>query len=187
MIGRRFNETRRQRDRVLVRFSVLPDDSAAQPSLPAGDLGQGDAAELHDHVAGSAGPAARHRGRQGEAGAGGEEERTHRGKCGQQEETQRDRGRNSSRPVDVGGIRLSDKPALPSLILFNQLVFFRGFSDFSSLDHVYLLCPVLSVQCFDIWLGDRKCIRPVRNLAPAIPKDSLFGDLRGFGLTGIDD
>lgn len=75
MLGRRLSETGRQRDRVLARLSVLHDNSTAQPSLFAGDIRQSDSAQLHDHSTGTAGPATRHCGCQGEAGARREEER----------------------------------------------------------------------------------------------------------------
>ena len=66
-------------------------------------LPSGHSPELHDHAPGAGGPAAGHRGSQGEARAGGEEEPAHRGVCDQQETAERNRRQDPGGPVLLTG------------------------------------------------------------------------------------
>ena len=100
---------------VLARLPVLHHDAAAQPALPAGDLGQGDAGEFHDHAARPGGPAARHRRRQGKARAGGEEERADpRERCQQETGKHIERGTASERYIEKYSISSERKGRMMS-------------------------------------------------------------------------
>ena len=103
-VGRRaLDQARRLGRRVQQELQVLHHDQAAQPALPARGLGQGDAAQLHDHARGARGPDARHRGRQGAPRArGGEDEARARGRA-EQARAQGGRGQDPAHALLVRG------------------------------------------------------------------------------------
>ena len=71
----------REQHRVFTWLPLLHHHTPAQPALPAGNLGQGDTSELHDHPPGAGGSAVGNCGREGETWAGRKEEPAYIGKC----------------------------------------------------------------------------------------------------------
>ena len=92
-----------EHNRIQPQVQVLHHDEAAEPALLPGGGGEGDAAQLHDHAGGAAGPAAGGGGEARAAGPGGREDAAGAAGRGEREAAQGDGGPHHRGAIELGG------------------------------------------------------------------------------------